>query len=248
MIKIIVLSIIILGVIILLRLKRKRYLMFIIDNDTIDRKYIKSLVEYLLGLCKENKRELILQNSRDYFGYMSKWDNYFDLTKFPKCYSNIKLEVDNNNKPITRMRTINYNINDPLLYSNLKRDRTDVFVIHSRGPLLDTINIFNNIVKEPYIIDYNLLVVTILANIRKVLGRYIILTVEDGYLILNHKYITNNLENRLEKMSIQTVVLLNDSDAFYYLRKKYNVINVDDIDILKNIKDPYLKYIVISLL
>ena len=144
MIKIIVLSIIILGVIILLRLKRKRYLMFIIDNDTIDRKYIKSLVEYLLGLCKENKRELILQNSSDYFGYMSKWDNYFDLTKFPKCYSNIKLEVDNNNKPITRMRTINYNINDPLLYSNLKRDRTDVFVIHSRGPLLDTINIFNN--------------------------------------------------------------------------------------------------------
>ena len=248
MIKIIVLSIIVLGVILLLRFKRKRYLMLIIDDDTIDRKYIKSLVEYLLGMCKENKRALILQNSRDYFGYMSKWNNYFDMTKFPKCYSNIELEVDNNNDPVTRMKTISYNIGDPLLYTQLKRDKTEVFVIHSQGPLLNSIGILTSIVKEPHIIDYNLLVVNILANIRKVLGKYIILTVVDGYLILNRKYITNNLEKKLEKMSIQTVVLLNDSDAFYYLRKKYNVVNVDDIDIFKNIKDPYLKYIIVSLL
>ena len=245
MLKIIVLSIVVLGVLLLLRLTRKRYIMFIIDDDRIDRSYIKPLVE---GLCKENNRELILQNSSDYFGCISRWDNYFNISKFPKCYSNIKLEVDHNNNPITRMKTTSYNITDPLLYTYLKEDRSECFVIHSQGSLLTSINILKGIVKEPYSVEYNLLVSNILDTIRKVLGKYIILTIEEGYLILNRKYITNNLEKRLEKMSVQTVLLLNDSDAFYYLKKKYNVLNVDDIDILKNIKDPYLKYIVVSLL
>ena len=69
------------------------------------------------------------------------------------------------------------------------------------------------------------------------------MTINNGEIIINRQYRVRNLEKQLNRMSIQSILLLDDTDAFDFLRKKYNIVKLDEIDIVNGIDD-YFKYII----
>ena len=241
MLKILITSIVILGLLLYFKLNKKKYIVFILSNSAIERKYIKQMIEYGLGYSKLLKRELILQNAVDIIGDHSKWSIYFDMNSFPKNYSGKMVRVVNGNID-NKMNTKYYDMNDPLCYTKCKNNNSECLGIVCQN---NSLSVLSHIVDEPIKIKYNILIENTINNIKKLLGKYIILSIYDGTIIINGKYRVTNLELQLKRLSIQTILLLNDTDAFEFLKKKYNIVKIDELEGICHMDD-YFKYIIIN--
>ena len=70
---------------------------------------------------------------------------------------------------------------------------------------------------------------------------------DKAYLTMKH-FSENELIDYLDKISVQSVILLDDSDSFYFLKKKINVVHFDTLPMIKKMNDIYMKSLVIECL